>query len=185
MTATAVDPGRALRWGSLALFLGAPILIAALTAYNLVSASELESRAARQEALLAQMERRLALGATGAAGGDTSSIYLAAASGTLAKAELQRLVVDMVDRVSGRLIEVQAGEEAPSEDERKVQLRMTLDTTNDKLFELLYAIETGVPLLAIDQIGMRKLPTRAGGEDGDPVLRVTIVLRGHWKGTGE
>jgi thymidine phosphorylase len=75
---------------------------------------------------------------------DTSALYLAEMSDTLARAELQQLVVGLVARSSGRLIEAQGGDEPAGEDSRQVQVRVTLDTTHDGLFDLLHGIETGI-----------------------------------------
>ena len=71
------------------------------------------------------------------------------------------------------------------EDNRRVKLQVTLDATNESLFNLLYEIETGVPILAVEQISIRKLPSRTGGPENDPVLRVSLVVRGHWSGTAK
>lgn len=184
MTAADDAERRRLRLGGLALFLGLPALLLSLTVLNLAGAADSEARAARQEAVLEQIERRVRAGA-GALTPDSSAIYLAASSESLAKAELQQLLVKLVAANAGRLIEAQGGDETGEEERRQVQVRVTLDITNDGLFDLLHGIETGVPLLSVEQVALRKLPGRSGGEDPDPVLRVSLAVAGHWKGKGE
>lgn len=170
-------------FGALALFVAAPIAAAALTGFNLLRSSESEARAAAQEATLAQIERRIAAQSFGPRGaGDMSPIYLKAASGTLAKAELQQLVGQIVERASARLVEVRGQDEESPEDKGRIQLQVTMDANNESLFKALYEIETGIPLLSVEQIGVRKVPSRTGAPDIDPSLRVTIVVRGHWRG---
>lgn len=184
MTVEDAAKRRRLRLASLALFVGAPVLLLSLTVLNLLGASHNDARATRQEALLEQIERRVGTGGGTALPGDTSALYLAETSDTLAKAELQQLVVGLIARTSGRLIEAQ-GDEPAGEDSRQVQVRVTFDVTNDGLFDLLHGIETGVPLLSVEEVGLRKLPGQSGGEDADPLLRVSLVVVGHWKGKGE
>lgn len=182
MTASQPQEGRKLVWGAFALFIGVPLAVAALTAFNFTRSFEVDARAAAQEDALRLVERRIRSGAGGALGADTSGIYLRAASSTLAKAELQQRVVKLIDQTSGRLIETQGGDELtePS-DNHKIQLRVTLDATNDSLLNFLYEVETGVPLLVVEQINIRKLPARNETPDVDPPLRVTLLLQGQWK----
>jgi hypothetical protein len=185
MTAAGTDGRRTLVWGALVLFVGAPIAVAALTAFNLVRSSELSAHASEQEVPLRQIERRIETGAAdgGAGATDVSAIYLNAASGTLARAELQQLIVNMIGRSSGRVIEARGSDDdSQQEDNRQVKLQVTLDATNESLFNLLYEIETGVPILAVEQISIRKLPSRTGGPENDPALRVSLVVRGYWSG---
>ncbi len=174
-----------LRWASVIAFAGTPILLAALTMVNLLRASEADELAARQHNHLTQLERRLTQSRGFETAGNTSAIYLTAASSTLAKAEIQQRVAKMIDQVSGRLIEAQAGEEVEPEAAGKVHLRATFDTTNGGLFDLLYAIETYLPLLTVEHIIIRKLPARTDADGEDPLLRVSFNVRGHWRGYSE
>lgn len=174
---------RRLRWGSLALFVGAPVLLLGWTVLNLLDAADREAAASRQEAVLGAIERRA--GAGQAVGGDTSAAFLQAGSDALAKAELQQLLVRLVAQSSGRLIETQGGDEPTEADDRRVQVRVTLDATHDGLFDLLHGIETGSPLLSVEQVDLRQLADPSGGESADTTLRVSLVVAGHWKGKGE
>lgn len=173
--------------GALALFVAAPIAAAALTGFNVWRSSDASDRAAAQEVVVGQIERRIAAGAsaTRGPGGDLSAIYLAASSGTLAKAELQQLVGRVIERASARLIEVRGQDEEAVQENGRIQLQVTMDATNESLLKVLYDIETGVPLLSAEQIGIRKVPSRTGAPETDPSLRVTLVVGGHWKGAAK
>jgi hypothetical protein len=173
---------RYLRWGSVALFVVFPGSIVGLTVSNFMQIADVKTRASRQGALLTRLEHRTTLEATE----DHSAIYLSATSQTLAKAEIQQLVARMIDRVAGRLIEAQVPADSEPENEQQiVRVRATFDTTNKNLFELLYAIEMGVPLLVVEQISIRMLPSRSESHENDPVLRVSFSVRGQWKGSDE
>lgn len=168
--------------GALALFVAVPIAAAALTGFNILRSSEIEDRAAAQGAMLAQIERRIAarsLGPTGA--GDMAPLYLKAASGTLAKAEMQQLIGQVIERASARLIEVRGQDEESVEENGRIRLQVTMDANNESLFKVLYEIETGLPLLSAEQIGVRKVPGRTGAPEIDPSLRVTLVVQGYWR----
>lgn len=185
MTTAGAANDRKLVWSALALFIGLPAVAAAFTAFNVARAFELDARASQREEALKQIERRIRSGAGsgGTSLGDTSGIYLAAASSSLAKAELQELVVRLIERTSGRLMEAQASEDATGPgDNRQIQLRVVLDATNESLLNFLYELETGLPLLTVQQINIRKLPIRNGASELDPPLRVALVVQGHWSG---
>lgn len=168
--------------GALALFVVTPIAAIVLTGFNVWRGSEVGDRAVAQEAVLGQIEQRIAAGASGLrGGGDMSAVYLTASSGALAKAELQQHVGVLIEHAAARLIEVRAQDEDTQENGR-VHLQVTMDATNASLFDVLYEIETGLPLLSIEQIGIRKVPSRTGAPDIDPSLRVTLIVRGHWSG---
>ena len=173
---------RYLRWSSVALFVVLPALIVSLTVSNFMQIADVKTRISRQAALLTRLEQRTTSGIAE----DYSAIYLSATSLTLAKAEIQQLVARMIDRVAGRLIEAQvAADGEPDNDRQAVRVRATFDTTNKNLFELLYAIEMGVPLLVVEQISIRTLPSRSEGHENDPILRVSLSVRGQWKGSDE
>lgn len=167
------------------VFAGLPLLLAGLIVANLGRWWEAGSAAAEQQERIVQMEGRIRKLAMERAGGaakpevDRAAIYLAAASPGLARAELQQRVVGLVERAGGRLIEVR-GEDEP-ETATSVLLRATLDIGNDGLFDLLAAVETGVPLLTVESLNVRSQAGRSGAETPDPTLRVALAVRGHRK----
>lgn len=173
--------------GALALFVAAPLVAVGLTGMNVWRGFDAIESAVAREAAVGQIERRTAAGAAGGPSrdDDMASLYLTASSPTLARAELQQIMGRLVDRASARLIEVRGQDEDGTEPTGGIQLQLTLDATNESLFKLLYEIETGVPLLSAEQIGIRKVPGRTGAPEIDPTLRATLVVRGHWRGTAK
>lgn len=167
---------------AVALFVGVPLLLLAVTITNLARWSEASAAATATAGHLAQVESRI----RGEAGrpvlvrGDLSTLYLAAATGSLARAELQQRLVGLVERAGGRLIEVRGDEAPDAAARRSIQLRLSLDIGNDGLFDLLAAVETGLPLLTVEAVNIRPAAGRnAGGEEADPVLRVALAVRGY------
>lgn len=174
------------RWtgpAAIALFVGLPLLLVGLTLNNLARWFEAGSAAAEREGRVAAIQDRIRAGAVhrpGAAG-DTGAIFLAATSPGLARAELQGRLVGLVERAGGRLIEVRGEDEREGPEALSVLLRASLDVDNAGLFDLIAAIEAGVPLLTVEGINIRTLPGRAGVEDPNPTLRVALAVRGHRK----
>ncbi len=178
----APPPTRGIRLAALAVFVALPLAAAGVTAANVVRLDETTTLIRAQEALLAQMDARLArLEGTAAEPLDTTALYLPAASAPLAGAALQQRLVAAVEGVGGRVIETQAIEELEPDDEDDVRLRITLDVDNDGLRRLMHDLETGLPIMTLEQVAVRQLPSQ-GAEPGDnPALRVDLGVRGFWR----
>ncbi|WP_245479763.1 type II secretion system protein GspM, partial [Hansschlegelia zhihuaiae] len=117
---------------------------------------------------------------------DARSIYLPGDGVELARAELQKLLVEAVSAADGKLIESQEpGTERASDapDDGRVDLRVTFDATNDGLLDLIYGLETRLPLLTIERLETRRLDVTGEDDPEDPTLRVSLVVRGHRKVT--
>ena len=61
-----------------------------------------------------------------------------------------------------------------------VSLRATLDIDNNGLLQLLYILESGVPLLDVETISIRRVSGAADPASPD-LLRVEMTVRAHWK----
>lgn len=180
-----ITEARDARWFgplAVALFVGAPLLLLTVTLTNLARWSEAGAEANASADHLAQVETRI----RGEAGrpvpthGDLSALYLTAETGSLARAELQQRLAGIVERAGGRLIEVRGDETSDMAAQRSIQLRLSLDIGNDGLFDLLAAVERGVPLLTVEAINIRPVSGRGGAaEDADPMLRVALAVRGY------
>lgn len=167
---------------AVALFVGAPLLLLTVTLTNLARWSEAGTEASAAAGHLAQVEARIRAeaGRPVPTRGDLSALYLTAETGSLARAELQQRLAGLVERAGGRLIEVRGDEAPDATAQRSIQLRLSLDIANDGLFDLLAAVERGVPLLTVEAINIRPVSGRAGAtEDADPVLRVALAVRGY------
>lgn len=173
------------RWiciGALALFLVLPVLALALIVSNVVRLDETDGLIARQEQLLRQLDARLARVDGGdKALGDTTPLYLPAASAPLAGAALQQKLVAAVEAASGRVIETQSVEETEPDAEDDVRLRITLDVDNEGLRTLMHQLETGLPLMMLDTVSVRQLPSQGDDVGDNPMLRVDLVVRSYWK----
>lgn len=167
---------------AIALFAGLPLVVGILTVGNLVH--WVETGTATRDTLdrLAPLESRIRAQAGRAVPkpGDTASLFLDAGTGSLARAELQQRLVGLVERSGGRLIEVRGDEAPEATAQRSITLRLSLDITNEGLFDLLAAVETGVPLLTVETLNIRPVPSRTSGSDEpNPTLRVALAIRGY------
>lgn len=177
---------------AVAVFVGLPLLLAALTLDRLAAWWDASEAVEESRSRIGQIEariRRLAVEQArlreggGEGGGEgkvarTRSVFLDAAAPGLARAEMQRRLSALVDAAGGRLIEVRGEDEA--DDGRTVLLRASLDIGNDGLFDLLARIEAGMPLLTVESINIRTQAGRAAAaDDPQPTLRVALALRGH------
>ncbi len=92
-------PARWLGPTSLLVFLALPSLLAALTVANVLRWTEARTDQAEQAVRVGEIERRVRASAGARPPAlDTSRIYLGATVATLARAELQTRVVDLVER---------------------------------------------------------------------------------------
>lgn len=176
-------PIRQVATGALAVALPLGALVFAVVA--LLQASETGALAERQVATVAALERRAArLGDRAGERLDASAVYLPGDGREIARAELQKLLVEAVNAADGKLIETQEpGAELASDapDDGRIELRVTFDATNDGLLDLIHGLETRLPLLTIERLETRRL--EVGGEEDpeDPALRASLVVRGHRK----
>ncbi len=166
---------------ALALFVALPLLLAALTASNLLRLAAADDLVGRQRGLIAEFDRRLGRLASGAGPAvDTSAIYVRAGNPALAAADLQQRLGALVAAAAGTVIETQvepAAEGAPADE---VRMRLAVDVDNVGLAGLLAAVENGLPLMFVDALSIRA--AAASGEATDnPRLRAEMVVRAAWK----
>ena len=114
---------------AVALFVGAPLLLLAITALNFGRWSEATAEANTAAGHLAQVESRIREEASRPLPkrGDLSALYLTAATGSLARAELQQRLAGLVELVGGRLIEVRGDDTPDAAAQHSIQLRLSLD----------------------------------------------------------
>lgn len=176
-------PLRRTATGALAIALPLGALVFAVVTF--LQASETSALADRQSATVSALERRVAqLGDRRAGALDASAIYLPGDGPEIARAELQKLLVEAVTAAEGRLIETQepgAGLASDAPDDGRIELRVSFDASNNGLLDLVYGLETRLPLLTIVRLETRRLD--AGGDEDleDPTLRISLVVRGHRK----
>lgn len=179
---------QALRLGALALFCGVPLLLGAAAIANLTEAAQSNDiarrKAATTAAIVAQIEKHRARGLKPV---DVSALYLASASASLARAEIQALATKLVGEAGGRVSEVQLVETPEQDADGTVAIEVALDIDNKGLRDLLYAIEAGLPLMTVSDLTATHAGTQGDEAGGDAPgrLKVQMTLQGHWrKATG-
>ena len=168
---------------AVALFIGVPALLLGLAALNVIQLGDDRFSAAEKEAQVAALTRRLNSKTTQSNLPDLSTIYVRGASRSLASANLQQYMVDTVAATSARLIETAAMEPDATDEPDSVQdlgLKTTLETDNKGLLQLLYKLESGIPLLNVETLSVRRLPND-GGETKPGTLRVDVAVTGKWR----
>lgn len=186
-TAGSAPPPRARSvraWAAIGLLVAAPCAFLAVAGLNFLDAADANASVDRQEAIVAQLEARVRAGGTTAPPADAGAVYLGGQTPALARAELQRRLVDAVETAGGRIIEAQddqPGEQVDLTDAGRARLRLTFDARNAELLALLHGIETGLPLLIVEKIEIRKLETGTDGDPEDPSLRVSLLVAGSFR----
>ncbi len=183
------DKTKAQAWriGALAFFCGAPLLLVGVAISNLSDASQADDIAARKAAttatIVAQLEKHRARHVKPV---DVASLYLASASTSLARAEIQKLTGKLVADAGGRVAEVQPVETPEQEADGVVAVEVGLDIDNKGLRDLLYEIEGGLPLLTVSDVNVQQVSSQADDAAATAgQLRVQMTLQGRWrKATG-
>ncbi len=113
---------------------------------------------------------------------ETTAYYLTGGTDALAAADLQSRVQTLVQSVGGQMASLQT---LPSEDEqgfRRVTIRLQMRTTIGPLARILHSLETGTPLLFIDNLDIQSRAPRTRDKEEatvDPVLTVGFDVYGY------
>lgn len=169
-------PSGPMRFTALAIFAGLPALFLILAAANLVSTNGVRDEIERQEKVLGELSARVhGLDPQGVS--DTSVLYLSGNTPSLAAADLRRRIAAAVAAAGGRLMETRFVEsDLPESRLDALSLGATFDIDNAGLARFLRGVETGLPIIGIRSLVLRR---PGGGEttvDEDPLLRTDIVV---------
>lgn len=171
------------RIGAIVLLLGIPLALAALAIGNLAEASQSNELAQRKSmttaVIVAQIEKHRARHTKPV---DTASLYLASASASLARADIQALATRLVDEAGGRVVETQLVETSEQDADGTVAIEVSLEIDNKGLRDLLYAVESGLPLLSVSDLSIQ--PAAAQGEESSVTpgqLKAQMTVQGHWR----
>ncbi|MCD7110247.1 type II secretion system protein GspM [Rhizobium sp. DKSPLA3] len=175
---------QALRLSAILVFIGLPALFVTLAVLNALQIAEGRLSVADATRQAAMLERRLA-SAPALVADATPSLTLRRASRTAAIAGLQQAILDAITAAPGRIIETSAseGEVAAGEESDAIAVTTTFDIDNDGLLRLLYRLESGVPLMTVESLSIRRLAPADGaspGDDGQIRLRVEMSIGTHW-----
>lgn len=173
-----IAPAR--RWGALALFVVLPSALLLLAAANVADISDLRSQASATSEQLDRYRTRLAAGPPGESRPTMSSAFVNAPSRSLAEADLQRRLVTLVETASARVVESGSGAVPEAQAAEVVEIRATLDGDNAALLRFLHAIETGLPLMTITDLAVRRLQSEDSDPGANPALRIEVVVRAPW-----
>ena len=175
-------PKSSLRLVAVIVFLVLPISALTVAATELLAWRESEDLIVRQEELLRQIDMRLArVGADGSVTVDTRAIYLRSTARSLAGADLQTLLTTAIGEAGGRLVEAQVLDEPVTGEADAVELKITFDAANAAFLTLLHGLETGLPLMTVETVAVRQLPTQDPAAAEDPLLRIDLTVRAHYK----
>jgi general secretion pathway protein M len=150
-----------------------------LFAKEMVDATKLELEASTTE--LEASRRRLQLPPPPASAVPTQNAFLVGANYSLAANALQNYIVENIESNGGKLVSV--GVEQPQSGEapgaaRRVVVQTTSELEIDGLQSLLHTLETGRPLVLVDNLMVRRPTTRREGERDDKTApRLTVELR--------
>lgn len=181
---TTVQSGSLLRLSAVLVFIGLPVILTGLGVLNFLDAADAGFDAAAKKIQITALAGRLAAAAKRDKPQNRSAIYIEGASRSLASANLQQLLVDATSASSGHLIETSTVDPTDSDNPDRadiVEIKATLDIDNGGLLQLLYRIETGVPLLDVDTLSMRRLNASDGDKAKAVMLRIDLAVKGRWK----
>ena len=173
------------RLAGLLIFFGIPAMLLTFSALNVLEADGNSFIAAEKEFQLTGLMRKLTAPAKDGKPLDMSRIYLVAETATVANADLQNLLGRSIATASGRIIEtstLEAGADPEDFAARRVGIKATFDISNEGLLTLLHGLETGLPLVFVDKLSIRRLP--ADDAEEAATLRVDLEAAAQWRATG-
>jgi general secretion pathway protein M len=132
---------------------------------------------AENRQLLAALQAQIARQSAGG-GGDPGALMLQGETGGIAGAALQRLVNDRVGAAGGQASSFQLLPPRESGGTARLALGFAMRIDIEGLRDVLHAIETGEPLLFVDDIAIRRPENMDGerGGDGPAPLDVTMQV---------
>jgi general secretion pathway protein M len=140
----------------------------------------LAQETAENRLLLASLTARLARQLAGGRGADLRALMLQGETAGIAGAALQRLVNDHVSAAGGKATSFQLLPPRESGGTTRLALGLAMRIDIEALRDVLHAIETGEPLLFVDDIAIRAPQNAAKSEEGDALgpLEVTMQVSG-------
>ena len=164
MTANNSRAGMLLALSLLILALAGMVGLAAAPYLRLASLSE-ETAESRQ--LLAVLEARMARQSASGGAPGPNALMLQGETAGIAGAALQRQVNDQVNAAGGQASTIQLLPAREANGTTRLALGLAMRIDIDGLRDVLHAIETGQPLLFIDDIAIRMRENAAGESEGD------------------
>ena len=168
------------------LVVGLMVLVPAIFVVWSLSAASVIADSNRQQAeTLESLQSRLtALSASAnSAKANLASVYLPGKSQAIAGAALQRIIATTVEGAGGRVVqsEITRGA-APGEEPEPgaVSLRAEFDTDIVGLQKIIFALETGAPILTVQSLTV-EAGNNTSADATNPGLSVVLMIRGNWE----
>ena len=178
---TGATLGRRPRLPGLLIFIGIPALLLTLSAFNMLDEAENGFAAQEKEFQLSALMRRLTAPAKDGKPLDLSRIYLSGDTRDLANANLQQRLAQSIAQASGKVIETSALDFADAQPvDGRVGVKASFDIENNGLLALLHGLETGLPLIFMDKLSVRRAPNDAAGISPEK-LRVDLEATARWR----
>jgi general secretion pathway protein M len=169
------------RFGALALFVLVPIVLLLLAAVNAAEFVETRSQTAFAAQQLERYQTRLAAGGLPNRSAESTSLFVEAPSRSLAEADLQRRLITLVATAQARIVESGAGIVQEEDVNAIIEVRVTFDGDNTSLLKFLHLVETGIPLMIISDLSVRRIQVEESDLTANPDLRIEIVVQAPWK----
>jgi general secretion pathway protein M len=165
------------------IFIGVIGVLLVTTLIALSTISERRAAVSAAENMLAQLEGRLPLGGTDGravlAGAPAGSPFLEGQTLTVAGAALLQRIGGAVSRIGGNILSSQVELQKPDSKDGWISLVVSCEIEPASLQPLLYDLESGMPFLFIDQLGVQA-PV-VGIEGGR--MRISLSVSGLWGGS--
>lgn len=139
--------------------------ILGLAAAPYLGLAALREETAESRQLLAALEAQMARQAARGGGADPAALMLQGETPGIAGAALQKQINDHVSAAGGRASSFQLLPHSESGGTTRLALGFAMRIDIEALRDVLHAIETGEPLLFVDDIAIR-MPENAAGESG-------------------
>jgi general secretion pathway protein M len=174
MTSSNDRAGALLALAVLILALGAITGLAAAPWLRLGTVSE---ETAESQQLLAALEAQMARQGTAGDTADPQELMLQGETPGIAGAELQRQVSDHVAAAGGQASSFQLMPPRAADGATRLALSFAMRIDTNGLRHVLHAIETGQPLLFIDDIAIRMPDSTARESEGDGVVALDVSMQ--------
>lgn len=180
-------PSSLYRWAAIGLFFALPMILVGAGVVNVLDASDTRVETQQRERQLSLFRERAGMDATQASPAlDFSRLYLAAATPSLAGAQLQERLSSLIAAAGGKVIETGIVEAPQNDgtpgDASRVEARATFDIDNDGLLRVLYDLEAGLPIIEVGGLAVRPVGTASQDGGASPqTLRVDLTIAGHMR----
>jgi hypothetical protein len=155
------------------------VVVLGVIAVAIADLNSAQARLADRQTVLAAINQRLAGGSEVASVEAGPAVaFVLGKTAAIAAAELQHNVTSRISDARGEVISVKINLPENVKSQR-IGLLVTFDIRTEGLQRILHGVETGEPLLLVDNLDVQATDTLVG--DQEPVLRVALNLSGVWR----